>query len=311
MSCLLSRLFLFRLLLIAPLSACGSADESAASDAGHAAACEIDGTTYPSGSRNIQRRGEGCSACSCEDGEVHCTFGVCTTGQGICTVDGVSYLSGTVFHKADGISECVCKNGMVECYPRCSDEPGCEKACVVDGKSYPSRTPAIPGPNGCGSCTCLDGSLSCDPEICEPERRCTVNGVSYVSGSSFVPAPDGCNTCTCDDGELTSCTEFACLLACVVDGKTYASGEDGFKDPFSCNECACDNGQLVCADADCPENECPPHSIPGRNCAQCGPVGNCEAYEFGCMTVCDRDDQCPLGTARDWCVEGICVSLCG
>lgn len=233
-------------------------------------------------------------------------------GGAACEVGDESYPSGTDNILApDGCNHCTCRDGELQCTLL-----GCLPGqCIVNGKSYPAGTDDIPAPDGCNACTCNeDGTLSCTAKGCVPgHRSCKVDGVDYASGQSGVPAPDGCNTCTCEDGVLGSCTEIACLpaAACIVNGKTYASGESDIKDPFSCNRCLCDDGQLICTEAYCPEGECPPNSVPGRACAQCGPTDACEAYEFGCMIVCESDEHCPAGTTRDWCVEGTCRTLCG
>lgn len=59
------------------------------------------------------------------------------------------------------------------------------------------------GPDGCNTCTCSEGAISCTEMACN-HQVCN----PYKIGQTF-PAPDGCNTCTCTDRGV-SCTEAAC-----------------------------------------------------------------------------------------------------
>lgn len=97
-------------------------------------------------------------------------------------------------------------------------------------------------------------------------------------------------------------------VACKVGDEVYPSGTGAVPDPFSCNTCTCEDGQLVgCTELDCPSS-CPRDFVPATQCAQCGPVDECEVVEHGCFTECDRESDCRDG---GFCVEGVCRRLCG
>jgi hypothetical protein len=96
------------------------------------------------------------------------------------------------------------------------------------------------------------------------------------------------------------------LAACEVDGVLHLHGEDGFGDPVSCNTCSCSDGALVCTDIACDE-PCPSGQTYAIDCAQCGPVDNCEVVRTGCVPSCDGDADCDQGS----CQDGACVTRCG
>ena len=91
--------------------------------------------------------------------------------------------------------------------------------------------------------------------------------------------------------------------ACKVNGEVYPSGSSGFAGPLECNLCGCDDGALTCTREAC-ESACPPNSVPGSRCAQCGPSGGCDVVEYTCLVLCA--DVCDDGS----CVDGVCQRLC-
>lgn len=95
--------------------------------------------------------------------------------------------------------------------------------------------------------------------------------------------------------------------ACKVGEEIYPHGASNVPDPASCNTCQCDNGQLTgCTEIACPQS-CPRNHDFGVQCAQCGPVDECEIVEHGCFEVCDEGTACRSG----FCSGGVCVELCG
>jgi hypothetical protein len=95
-------------------------------------------------------------------------------------------------------------------------------------------------------------------------------------------------------------------IGCKVGGVVYPNGASGIKDPFSCNDCTCMEGELACTKIGCPV-ACPAGSAPGKQCAQCGPVDNCEVVEHACLPTCSAGTCTGAGA----CVGGVCKNLCG
>jgi hypothetical protein len=90
----------------------------------------------------------------------------------------------------------------------------------------------------------------------------------------------------------------------MVNGDVYPSGSSGFPGPLGCNTCSCDNGQLTCTEEGC-SSACPPDSVNGSQCAQCGPTDACEIVEYTCLKLCA--DTCDTGV----CLDGVCRNVCG
>jgi len=96
------------------------------------------------------------------------------------------------------------------------------------------------------------------------------------------------------------------LASCLVNGMTYEHGAT-VPDPFSCNTCSCNDGQVdICTEIGCPI-ECPEGTLPGTECAECGPTDACLVVHTGCLPVCNEAADCAGGP----CIEGVCRSLCG
>jgi hypothetical protein len=161
---------------------------------------------------------------------------------------------------------------------RCDDPPD-PGACTVNGRVYANGDGGVPAPDGCNTCTCVDGEVtSCTEIACPPgSAACTVGGVTYAHGSAGVPAPDGCNTCTCEDGALTSCTEIACPgPTCSVFGQSYSGAVPM---PDGCNTCECADGAIgeVCTFAAC-------GPIPIVDCEELAPFEG-DAFDLGSVSV--------------------------
>ena len=187
--------------------------------------------------------------------------------------------------------------GADECTSNPSPGPG---ACLVDGTWHEDGTTGIPASDGCNTCVCEDGGLSCTEIACAPAGACLGgDGIHYANGSHGVPALDGCNTCSCVDGELTICTEIACPPPgsdCVgPDGTIYPDGSTGVPSPDGCNTCVCDAGTIT----GCTEIACPPT-------ADCSVFG--VLYSDGHVPAPDGCNSCGCedGAATAVCTEAAC-----
>lgn len=119
-------------------------------------------------------------------------------------------------------------------------------SCRVGDVVYPSGATGIPAPDGCNTCSCDTGALSCTKRACS-DSACVVNGQIYPNGSSGVPDPESCNMCTCSDGAVSGCTEIHCPLpaSCRLGRAIYQSGK-GFVSSDGSTSCVCQSGQMVC-----------------------------------------------------------------
>jgi hypothetical protein len=94
--------------------------------------------------------------------------------------------------------------------------------------------------------------------------------------------------------------------ACKIGGVVYPNGTDGIQDPFSCNKCSCASGQLACTRIGCPI-PCPVGTQASQQCAECGPVDNCNVVEHGCLPTCEAGNCSGAGS----CIGGVCRMVCG
>jgi hypothetical protein len=196
--------------------------------------CAYGGRTYAFGSTFPAT--DGCNSCSCHDGNVACTEKACSMG---CLVDGVIYEAG---------KEIPMSSKGVACYCGMLGEVICQKSCTYGNGLYRSGQ-SFPSSDGCNSCTCSDGEVSCTAAACV---TCMHNGKLHRPGETF-PDADGCNSCTCGMDGLVACTARACepTSTCQLGSASFANGssvtcEDG------CNVCLCAEGTWSSTDAACP-----------------------------------------------------------
>jgi hypothetical protein len=268
--------WLLPLASIAFFTACGSRSFQGAGPqpcqgaACGAGSCTVDGYRYQDGVRGIPA-GDGCNTCSCDDGQAACTVMACNTAG----------------------------NGS----------GGGPSGCEVDGEPVSNGAADIAAPDGCNTCSCVNGDLVCTDIAC-PSTFCTYNGTFYDDGDSF-PAIDGCNTCTCVEGAV-SCTEIGC-----VDPGGCTSGADcdmGEMCQFAEGSCG-GTGSCVATLVDCDlsyvpvcgcdgvtyGNACGAQSA-GANVSyagECGtPVTYCGGAQCGDNQFCQYPEGYCVGTVR-------------
>jgi hypothetical protein len=172
-------------------------------------------------------------------------------------------------------------------------------SCVQNGQTYADGD-QIPADDGCNSCFCEDGTISCTLVDCND--YCEYDGTYYDVGDSF-PASDGCNTCSCASGGAVNCTDVACYTCEDVES-VYSQAIDQAKvcDPqlaHQCSEVVSEGLACGCQGFVNPANESAiaavieAQRIYGENacggdvlCGACAPVlsGYCSA-EGRCETV--------------------------
>ncbi|XP_065832932.1 kielin/chordin-like protein [Oscarella lobularis] len=83
-----------------------------------------------------------------------------------------------------------------------------KKQCIYGGQSQMNGT-QFPSRDGCNTCFCLNGDVSCTEKACVTPTSCVYDGKSYSVGDSF-KALDGCNECSCSEDGETSCDMNPC-----------------------------------------------------------------------------------------------------
>jgi len=123
--------------------------------------------------------------------------------------------------------------------------PCTAKGCYLGDNYFPDGTSGIPAGDGCNSCSCRNGSLSCTLIGCL-ESSCIVNGTVYPTGTG-APDPASCNTCQCENGSFNGCTERFCPLGtpCQVGRAHYQNGR-GYVTGDGSSVCICNEGTMTC-----------------------------------------------------------------
>jgi len=166
--------------------------------------------------------------------------------------------------------------------------------CVYLGVSH-TQGMSFPAGDGCNTCSCQAGSVSCTLRACA--ITCQSNGQVYQPGQTFNV---DCNTCTCQADGSISCTGIACFNQCSALQSEYADALKRAKactpgQPDQCQasvssvvSCGCStpvnasNTEAVAelsalqkqADAVSCISPCPPCVAPGP--ATCTAAGSCE-----------------------------------
>ncbi len=281
----------------------GSGGGSAGSSSG---SCEWGDQTYENG----ESWPSDCNTCTCNHGEVACTTIAC--GGDTCLYEGITYQVGDSFPAVDGCNTCSCESGgLIAC-----TELGCVATCedVAAASADFVEQAKVCDPAATNPCTELvSGQLDCGcPTYVNPENAAAIAELA-ATHDQYAELMCGPSPCDCASPSSAYCSANGQCVdsydggapACRVNGQDYPSGSSGFPGLFGCNTCVCNNGSLICTvDDPCP-SACPPDSVPGSQCAQCGPTDACEVIELTCLKVCQ--ETCDVGL----CVDGKCQNVCG
>ncbi|XP_035826566.1 uncharacterized protein LOC101845560 [Aplysia californica] len=280
-----------------------------------------------------------CQKCRCLRGSVVCeslicpdvpclnpvtVSGECCPTCALCQFQGQRYTDNQRFeHPNDDCQTCTCKMGRVECeevkcvvtctHPRQDNMccPPCDD-CLFEGDVYLNGVGFRPDP--CHSCTCQNGNVRCEEQVCprlpcaqvkrveglccEVCQGCTFRGILYDDNASWLMQDNPCITCTCNAG-LVTCMETECFVPCSnpvtvpgqccpvcptcnYDGRLYGDGDEFTPNGDPCDSCFCEDGHLRCLHNTCPSvANCPAGSlrdpVPGSCCPTCD-----ESFSTGC-----------------------------
>jgi hypothetical protein len=292
-----------------PSGSSGSAGTSGHSGSGGGpgggASCEWNGEVYLDGATFD----DDCNSCFCDDGSVGCTTRACL---GDCTYEGMAYQVGDEFPAGDGCNTCSCEQGgNVSC-----TLIGCSNSCddIADQSFAAVEAAGACDPLAAGQCTQLvAGALDCGcPTYVNAENTEAIAELADLheqyANLACGPSPCDCAAPTsgycASNGQCVDSYDGEGPASCKVNGQVYPSGSTGFPGPLDCNTCSCADGELTCTEEACP-SACPPDSVPGSQCAECGPSDGCEVVEYTCLKVCS--DTCDVGD----CFDGLCKNVCG
>ncbi|XP_029472184.1 kielin/chordin-like protein [Rhinatrema bivittatum] len=296
--------------------------------------CSFQGQEYVSG--EPVANGDPCAACTCANGNIYCTLVSCpstTCANPIrqpgeccprceeeCEFDSQTYKEGDVFVATrDPCLSCKCTAGEVlcdrlgrSCSPSQCSHPGrapgqcCPScsACEYEERLYANgQAFSPPGSGPCLQCTCSEGNVHCQEEICPPAtcakpiedplrccpvcKVCVLDGTEFDDGVEWEPDGDPCSTCTCFNGETvcgaTQCPAISCLHPtqsnsdccptceqCTYNQRVYGNGRDFIDPDDPCQDCRCKDGTVQCSPTICPPVSCPrPERRDGQCCPKC------------------------------------------
>ncbi|XP_041113770.1 kielin/chordin-like protein isoform X2 [Polyodon spathula] len=295
--------------------------------------CHLNGQEYVNGDR--VSNGDRCAECTCVNGNIHCNPVVCLPVQcrnpvqqpgdccprcEECEYDSKTFVDGQSFiSTVNPCLNCRCSAGRVSCERldpncppiRCSHPakqigqccPSCDM-CEYERRIYtsgPVFTP--PGSSPCLQCTCTDGNVRCQEEVCPPVqcsnpvidpqhccpicKVCVLNGVEFEDGTDWEPDEDPCSTCVCTNGEpvcrVSPCPRITCLQPtkmnsdccavcdrCTYNQRIYNNGQDFIDPDRPCQNCRCQDGTVNCIPTVCSPVTCSrPEVKPGQCCPKC------------------------------------------
>ncbi|XP_062512712.1 uncharacterized protein LOC134188563 [Corticium candelabrum] len=128
------------------------------------------------------------------------------------------------------VSGCFCQSGMLlndlnECVSsdQCPGVGTTKPTIPVGGCTYNGRKYALgsefPADDGCNTCNCIEGVVSCTEIACPPQGVCIYRGRTLPEGQKFL-SDDGCNECHCSGGSI-GCTEAYCIPKCCCGTAKY------------------------------------------------------------------------------------------
>ncbi|XP_067223297.1 cysteine-rich motor neuron 1 protein-like [Chanodichthys erythropterus] len=228
---------------------------------------------------------KGCSVCECEDADrrVSSTTVSVTVSPSFClTADGRRFEEGNGWH--DGCRDCYCHAGREmcvliscpvptcahpvlrpeQCCPGCEDESGSgqtEMEMVVcrapDGELYvEGETWSL---DECTSCTCRQGRVLCDAEVCPP----------LLCHAPVKSKNSCCSVCPEDKLEPLLPVNSSRQEYCVSSNGEILLAGDSWKSN-ACTSCTCRDGSVRCFSQQCPAAGCRvPVLRKGQCCPQC------------------------------------------
>ncbi|XP_064417188.1 kielin/chordin-like protein [Latimeria chalumnae] len=295
--------------------------------------CLFNGREYRNGEGVAN--GDPCANCTCMSGDVLCDPvscrpalcrnpvqgpGDCCPRCNECRYDSQTFADGQVFVAShDPCLSCRCTAGEVSCDQldlscppvQCSHPgkvrgqccPTCDH-CEYENEHYTNgQTFTPPGSGPCLQCTCQEGSVHCQEEVCPPAlcanpmidpqfccpicKVCVLEGLEFEDGTEWEPDEDPCSTCVCLNGDpvcqAMQCPSTSCLhptkrngdccpscTKCTYNQRIYNDGQE-FRDPDSpCQTCHCRDGSVRCTPTACPPVTCPnPERRGGHCCPKC------------------------------------------
>ncbi|XP_053144733.1 kielin/chordin-like protein isoform X3 [Hemicordylus capensis] len=294
----------------------------------------MDGTTRREHSEEWVPPTDPCLKCKCLEGNAVCKRrqcaslcrhparprpGTCCPVCDGCLWKGREYRSGETVQSGDPCQRCICTAGEVlcehvgvSCPPAPCSHPGkspgqccpaCD-ACEFERRLYQNRETFTPaGSSPCFQCTCSDGHVRCQEELCPPTpcsqpvqdpehccpvcKVCILDGVEFEDGTEWEPEGDPCSVCLCLQGEpvcsATECPPVLCqhpaqlpgtccptCQQCSYNQRLYSNGQE-FVDPDGpCQQCRCMDGTVHCSPVVCATVTCAhPERRPGLCCPKC------------------------------------------
>ncbi|XP_030586933.1 kielin/chordin-like protein [Archocentrus centrarchus] len=287
--------------------------------------CQLEGVTYADG-QILPEQQQRCQDCRCSRGEVVCEQRRCpivscphpTLNSCACEVcDGCNFygrdcLSGEQFpHPTESCQRCSCQNGDVVCEREscpsitCSHPvtrpgdccPACD-SCLYGDTVYSNGDIFRPSSSHCQRCTCVRGTVECEPNDCQqtpcaqhvshsgPCSECILNGQEFSDGQTWTLSSNHCSTCTCKAGEvycaIPECPKLPCMhqvtdpgaccprcRGCVYEGEKHAEGSSWFADSTPCLTCMCVDGVTTCSEVHCLSPCVNFIRVPGECCPVC------------------------------------------
>uniref|UniRef100_A0AAY4CKR8 Cysteine-rich motor neuron 1 protein n=1 Tax=Denticeps clupeoides TaxID=299321 RepID=A0AAY4CKR8_9TELE len=239
-------------------------------------------------SEGYQQNKKGCSICFCKENALMPSTTTASVNQYCLTANGHRYEEGESWH--DGCRDCYCHAGHEMCVliscpvPTCAQPvvrphqccPTCEEESG-SGQSEGTDLVVCRAPGGelyvdgemwnldeCTRCTCKNGRVLCDTEVCPPALCQT-------------PARSKDTCChVCPEDKLLPVNGSQRDYCISSDGDMLMAG-DSWK-ANACTSCTCRNGSIQCFSQHCPPAHC---RVPVLRKGQCCPhcLGECQRVQ--------------------------------
>src|SRR5690606_26634380 len=113
------------------------------------------------------------------------------------------------------------------------------EACTYGGALHQSGE-TFAAKDGCNTCSCDAGVVSCTDEGCAP-TECEHGGQTYALGATFNA---DCNGCTCMEDGVVSCTTKACVCFSPTSSPELALTEPNAGCPCEAEPSVCVTAQV-------------------------------------------------------------------